>query len=286
MFLVYENVSVLNAKHGMPKQCISACVILTSSLCWEAPCMSPVLFCPFDQSLFPHWWPSYLQWKMSYELHARKLLLGLQWMLFHIIAKVRDGATFSLLRGCYALLPPSKRAYHCESRWAIAVLGRLCLVFDFCFLSGAEKTMMPFHGHPSVSHCTNRRDKCPKKKKEVRFRTMLCFFWQLEKITHSSVASCHRRNLARGSSFVLAAPSFAVISLLSDYSPWSAVHGETKRSHGNHPRRSVRLRPDAVETWRVFVIKLKQLARLSPHRPAMQGRKKPKKTSFFCSLVC
>ena len=55
-------------------------------------------------------------------------------MLFHIIVRVRDGATFSLLRGCYALgRAERKHGIVCESN-DHAVLARFSVwssIFDF-----------------------------------------------------------------------------------------------------------------------------------------------------------
>ena len=63
-------------------------------------------------------------------------------MLFHIIVRVRDGATFSLLRGCYAL-GRGAHAYSnvCEFRWLSPcheslrgfLFGLRSLIFFWCW---------------------------------------------------------------------------------------------------------------------------------------------------------
>ena len=58
-------------------------------------------------------------------------------MLFHIIVRVRDGATFSLLRGCYAIGRAELEHKHstvCESNYDHVVLARFSVwssIFDF-----------------------------------------------------------------------------------------------------------------------------------------------------------
>ena len=58
-------------------------------------------------------------------------------MLFHIIVRVRDGATFSLLRGCYAL-GRADRAEHkhstvCESNFDHADESLRGFLFNLVF---------------------------------------------------------------------------------------------------------------------------------------------------------
>ena len=73
-------------------------------------------------------------------------------MLFHIIVRVRDGATFSLLRGCYALGRAEHSILYANPTTDHVVLARFSVGLRSLIYSDAEKTKMLCYDRCSVSH--------------------------------------------------------------------------------------------------------------------------------------
>ena len=55
-------------------------------------------------------------------VHLRNTQASSRKVLFHIIVRVRDGATFSLLRGCYALGRAAQAYTVCESNYNKSII--------------------------------------------------------------------------------------------------------------------------------------------------------------------
>ena len=184
-------------------------------------------------------------------------------MLFQIIVWVREGAKFSLLPGCYAL-----RALTLYASPPRFLFGLHSLAFFFP-LSEAEKSKMPSHDHCCVPLCTNRRDKCP----NVRFH---CFPRE-ERLRARWLVAIRRDEgeffRISGSTVVCSDPF-----LPSDYPPWSDVNGES----GEHARRRVRLRPEAVPS--VLAFKAKQVVRASPDQRRQDAEKRQECLCLLASL--
>ena len=105
-------------------------------------------------------------------------------MLFHIIVRVRDGATFSLLRGCYALgrvssvyATVTRVLWPCHESLRGFVFGLRSLIF-FLMLR-----------RPRCFVTTAVLSPTKKKKKKKRFVPRPCFC-PARKTTPSSVAGC------------------------------------------------------------------------------------------------
>ena len=93
-------------------------------------------------------------------------------MLFHIIVRVRDGATFSSLRGCYALARAErKHSTVCESNYDHVVLARFSVwssIFDFFLMLRRPRCFVT----TAVLFLTEQLKK-KIKGKEVRSQTVL-----------------------------------------------------------------------------------------------------------------
>ena len=109
-------------------------------------------------------------------------------MLFHIIVRVRDGATFSLLRGCYALGRGAQAVSTvCEfnSDHLTSLCEVFCLVFDLWFFLMLRRPRC--FVTTTVLFLT---EQFKKKNKKKRFVPRPCFFPASRKTTPNSVAGC------------------------------------------------------------------------------------------------
>ena len=112
-------------------------------------------------------------------------------MLFHIIVRVRDGATFSLLRGCYALGRAEHKYTACESNYDHVVLARFSVwssIFDFFWCWEDQDALSRPLFISSLNNCKKKI-----KGKRGSFPDRASFRPVALKTTPSSVAGCFVR---------------------------------------------------------------------------------------------